>query len=252
MKLGFIGAGNMASALAHGLGEPVLVSDIDRERAQALAAAVGGEAAASNGEVAERVDLVVLCHKPGQLAEVAGEIGGSARGVVSILAATTTQRIEEAYPGVPVYRFIPNLPAEVGRGVLCYARGTRAADGPEAELLELFGRAGTVMPLADEALLEPAMAVMSSGPAFVALVAEAFAEAGAAHGLETSDARRMAVETMAGTAAWLDRHELDTADLRRRVATPGGVTEKGLHTLEDGGIRKLCRAAVDTVVEATK
>ena len=252
MKLGFIGAGNMASALAHGLGEPLLVADIDRSRAEQLAQSVGGEAVGSNAEAAERADLVVLCHKPGQLAEVAAEVSGRARGVVSILAATTTGQIEQAYPGVPVYRFIPNLPAEVGRGVLCYAPGSRAAEGPEAELLELFGRAGTVIPLHDEALLEPAMAVMSCGPAFVALVAEAFAEAGAAHGLEPGDARRMAVETMGGTAAWLDRHELDTADLRRRVATPGGVTEKGLLTLEDGGLRQLCRAAVDTVVEATR
>jgi pyrroline-5-carboxylate reductase len=252
MKLGFIGAGNMASALARGLGEPVLVSDIDRGRAEALAADVGGEAVASNAEAAERADLVVLCHKPAQLAEVAADVSGTARGVVSILAATTTEQIEQAYPGVPVYRFIPNLPAEVGRGVLCYAPGSRASEGPEAELLELFGRAGTVIPLDDERLLEPAMAVMSCGPAFVALVAESFAEAGAAHGLEAGDARRMAVETMAGTAAWLERHELDTGDLRRRVATPGGVTEKGLLTLEDGGLRDLCRAAVDTVVEATR
>jgi pyrroline-5-carboxylate reductase len=252
MELGLIGAGNMASALARGLGVPVLVSDIDADRARALAEAVGGEAVGSNQELAERADLVVLCHKPGQLAEVAAEVSAGARGVVSILAATTTGQVEQAYPGVPVYRFIPNLPVEVGRGVLCYAPGSRAAEGPEQELLELFGRAGVVIPVADEALLEPAMAVMSCGPAFVALVAEAFADAGAAQGLEPGDARRMAVETMAGTAAWLDRHELDTAELRRRVATPGGVTEKGLLALEDGGMRELCRSAVDTVVEATR
>jgi pyrroline-5-carboxylate reductase len=252
MKLGFIGAGNMASALARGLGEPVLVSDVDQGRAQALAEAVGGQALESNAEVAERADLVVLCHKPAQLAEVAAEVAPGARGVVSILAATRTDAIEQAYPGVPVYRFIPNLPAEVGRGVLGYAPGSRAGDGPEQELLELFARAGVVIPLADEALLEPAMAVMSCGPAFLALVAEAFAEAGEAHGLEPGDARKMAVETMAGTAAWLERHGLDTAELRRRVATPGGVTEKGLVTLERGGMRELTRSAVDTVVEATR
>jgi pyrroline-5-carboxylate reductase len=252
MKLGLIGAGNMASALARGLGEPVLVHDVDRERARALAEAVGGEALDSNAEVAERADVVVLCHKPKQLDEVAEEVSGRARAVVSILAATAIRKVEQAYPGVPVYRFIPNLPAEVGRGVLCYAPGSRAGEGPERELLELFGRAGAVIPLADEALIEPAMAVMSCGPAFMALVAEAFADAGAAHGLDPGDARRMAVETMAGTAAWLDRHELDTAGLRERVATPGGVTEKGLVTLEEGGMRRLCRAAVDTVVEATR
>jgi pyrroline-5-carboxylate reductase len=252
MKLGLIGAGNMASALARGLGEPVLVHDVDRDRARALAEAVGGETLDSNAEVAERADVVVLCHKPRQLDEVAEEVSGRARVVVSILAATSTRKVEQAYPGVPVYRFIPNLPAEVGRGVLCYAPGSHAGEGPERELLELFGRAGAVIPLADEALIEPAMAVMSCGPAFMALVAEAFADAGAAHGLDPGDARRMAVETMAGTAAWLDRHELDMAGLRERVATPGGVTEKGLITLEEGGMRRLCRAAVDTVVEATR
>ena len=252
MQLGLIGAGNMASALARGIGEPVLVSDPDAGRARALADELGGEALGSNAEVGERADALVLCHKPKQLAEVAGELAGARKPVVSILAAVTAARLEEAYPDVPVYRFIPNIPAEVGRGVLCYAAGSRAADGPERELLQLFGRAGTVIPLADEALIEPAMAVMSSGVAFVALVAEAFAEAGVAHGLEPEEAVRMAVETMGGTAAYAGRHDFDLGELRRRVATPGGVTEKGLIALEERGLRDVCRAAVDTVVEATR
>jgi pyrroline-5-carboxylate reductase len=251
MKVGLIGAGNMATALARGLGEPVLVSDVDSERAHALADEVGGEAVGSNAELAERADVVVLCHKPKQLAEVAREIAGSAHVVISILAATRTEQLEEAYPGVPVYRFIPNMPVEVGRGVLCYAPGTRASEGPEREVLELFGRAGTVIPL-DEPLLEPAMAVMSCGPAFMALVAEAFADAGAAHGLDRGDAVRMAVETMGGTAAHLAEHDFDLEGLRARVATPGGVTERGLIALEERGLRDVCRAAVDTVVEATR
>jgi pyrroline-5-carboxylate reductase len=252
MQLGFIGAGNMAAALARGIGEPVLVSDPDAGRAEALAEAVGGEVLASNAEVAQRADAVVLCHKPWQLDEVAGETAGKARAVVSILAATRTAQLEEAFPGAPVYRFIPSIPAEVRRGVLCYAPGSRAADGPEQEVLELFGRAGMLIPLADEALIEPAMALMSSGVAFVALVAEAFAEAGAAHGLQPGDAVRMAVETMGGTAAWSAEHDFDLAALRTRVATPGGVTEKGLDALEERGLRDVCRAAVDTVVEATR
>jgi len=251
MKLGLIGAGNMATALARGLGEPVLVSDVDAARAQALAEATGGEALATNGEVAERADAVVLCHKPKQVDDVAESLGGKARAIVSILAATTTERLEQAYPGVPVYRFIPNMPVEQGQGVLCYAAGRLAGEGPERELLELFGRAGAIIPL-DEPLLEPAMALMSCGPAFMSLVAEAFADAGAAHGLARDDAVRMAVETMAGTAAHLTAHDLDLEDLRVRVATPGGVTEKGLIALEERGLRDACRAAVDTVVEATR
>jgi pyrroline-5-carboxylate reductase len=252
MRLGLIGAGNMASALARGIGEPVLVYDVDQAKARALAEALGGEAVGSNAELAERADVLVLCHKPKQLDDVAAEVGDRARVVVSILAATTTDQVAAAYPGASVYRFIPNMPTEVRRGVLCYIAGPGASDGPEDEILALMGRAGAVIPLDEEPLIEPAMALMSCGPAFMALVAESFAEAGAAHGLDPDDAMRMVVETMGGTADYLAQHDYDTPGLRARVATPGGVTEKGLITLEERGLRDVCRAAVDTVVEATR
>jgi pyrroline-5-carboxylate reductase len=253
MKLGLVGAGNMASALARGIGETVLVHDLDEARASALAGELGGEAVASNRELAERSDVLVLCHKPKQLGQVAEEVGDAdVRAVVSILAATGTEAIGAAYPGASVYRFIPNIPAEVGRGVLCYVAGPRAEEGPEREILELMGRAGAVIRLDDEPLIEPAMALMSCGPAFLALVAESFAEAGAAHGLAPDDAMRMVVETMGGTADYLARHDYDGPALRARVATPGGATERGLHTLEERGLRDVTRAAVDAVVEGTR
>ena len=252
MKLGLIGAGNMASALARGIGEPVLVHDVDQAKASALAEAVGGEAVASNAELAERADVLVLCHKPKQLDEVAAEVGGRARVVVSILGATTTERISAAYPEASIYRFIPNMNTEVRRGVLCYVAGPRASQGPEEEILALMGRAGAVIPLDDEPLIEPAMALMSCGPAFMALVAESFADAGVAHGLDPDDAMRMVVETMGGTADYLARHDYDGPALRARVATPGGMTEKGLITLKERGLPEICRATVDTVVEATR
>jgi pyrroline-5-carboxylate reductase len=252
MKLGLIGAGNMASALARGIGERALVFDIDGAKAQALAEQLGGEAVGSNAELAERADVVMLCHKPKQLDEVAAEVGGRADTVVSILAATSTERLSVAYPGAAIYRFIPNMPVEVGHGVLCYVAGPGAADGPEDEILGLMSRAGEVIALEDEPLIEPAMALMSCGPAFMALWAESFADAGAAHGIERETAMRMVVETMAGTATWLARHGYDGADLRRRVATPGGATERGLITLEEGGLAKLARDTVDTVVEGTR
>ena len=253
MKLGLIGAGNMASALARGIGEPVLVYDVDEAKAEALAEELGGEAVRSNAELAERADTVVLCHKPNQLAEVAAELATVTPSVVvSILAATSTDEISSVYPRASIYRFIPNIPAEVRRAVLCYVPGPRAADGPEKEILELMGRTGTVIRLDDEPLIEPAMALMACGPAFLALVAESFAEAGAAHGLDPDDAMRMVVETMGGTADYLALHDYDGPALRARVATPGGTTERGLHTLEERGLRDVTRAAVDAVVEATR
>jgi pyrroline-5-carboxylate reductase len=252
MKLGLVGAGNMASALARGMREPVLVHDVDEAKAQALADELGGEAVGSNAEVAERSDVLVLCHKPKQLDEVASEVGGRAQVVVSILAATSTARLAGAYPGASIYRFIPNIPAEVHRGVFCYVPGPGASDGPEDEILALMGRTGTVIRLDDEPLIEPAMALMACGPGFLALVAEQFAEAGAAHGLDRDDAMRMVVETMGGTADYLARHDYDGPALRARVATPGGTTEKGLIALEEHGLGEVTRAAVDAVVEATR
>src|SRR5215204_2714669 len=252
MKLGLIGAGNMASALARGIGEPVLVYDVDAAKAQALAEELGGEAVESNAELAERADAVVLCHKPKQLHEVAAEVAGRAKPIVSILAATSTDQLAGAYPDAAIYRFIPNMPTEVRRGVLCYVPGPGASEGPEDEILALMGRGGAVIRLDDEPLIEPAMALMSCGPAFMALVAESFAEAGTAHGLDPDDAMRMVVETMGGTADYLTRHDYDGPALRARVATPGGTTEKGLIALEENGVRDVCRAAVDAVVEATR
>src|SRR5215211_2961 len=252
MKLGLIGAGNMASALARGIAEPILVHDVDEAKASALAEELGGEALGSNAELAERADAIVLCHKPKQLEEVASEVGGRARVVVSILAATSTERLAAAYPGAAIYRFIPNMPTEVRRGVLCYVAGPGAADGPEDEILELMGRTGAVIRLDDEPLIEPAMALMACGPGFMALVAETFAEAGAAHGLDPDDAMRMVVETMGGTADYLAQHDYDGPALRTRVATPGGTTERGLIALEERGLRDVTRAAVDAVVEATR
>jgi pyrroline-5-carboxylate reductase len=241
----------MASALARGLGEPVLVHDVDRERSELLAAAVGGEVAESNEALADRADTVVLCHKPWQLDEVAAEIRDRVTAVVSILGGTTVEAVERAYPGKPVYRFMPNIPAEVGRGVFCYAPGAHAAEGPEEEILDLFGRAGTIVRL-PEPLIEPATALMGCGPAFFALVVEALVDAGVRHGLAPNQAALMATETMAGTAEVLRENELDTAGLRRRVTSPGGSTARGLAALEAGGVRTAFGDAVDAVVGAAR
>src|SRR5690242_375385 len=109
MRIGLIGAGNMAGALARGLGQPVAVFDVDRERAEALAEAVGGEALESNVAVADASDAIVLCHKPAQLESVAAEIGDRAPAVISILGGTPVAAVEAAYPDRPVYRFMPSI-----------------------------------------------------------------------------------------------------------------------------------------------
>ena len=125
----------MARALARGWDRPLLCADPIADRARALAAEVGGEALASNAEVAARAELLVLCHKPAQLAAVAAEVGAGGAGktpVASILAVTPLTALREAYPGRPVYRFIPSLPVEVRQGAVVQAAPEHqdAFDGP--------------------------------------------------------------------------------------------------------------------------
>jgi pyrroline-5-carboxylate reductase len=250
MRLGFIGAGNMASALARGIGEPVFATDVVAGKAEALVEAVGGEVLEDAAAVAERADAIVLAHKPGQLAEIAERVDGGADVVVSILGGVPTSSVEAAYPGASVHRFLPNIPVELGQGVLVYAPGSRA-DGGE-QLLELFGRAGRIVRLPKEELIEPAMALMSCGPAFLALAAEALVDAGVLHGLDPADAATMVIETMAGTASVLRATDGDTRGLRRRVTSPGGATARGLAALEQAGTRAAFEDAVTAVVEFTK
>ena len=241
----------MATALARGIGEPVLVADVDAAKAQTLAELTGGQALESNQAVADQADAVVLCHKPGQLEEVALEINDSAKAVVSILAATPLAALELAYPDRPVYRFMPNIPAEVRKGVFCFTPGTHSADGPQAEILDLFGRAGTVIEL-HESLIDPATAIMGCGPAFFALVAEALIDAGVRQGIASDTAALMATETMAGAAAVIAAGGNDPVALRRRVTSPGGSTARGLEALERGGVRAAFADAVDAVVEISR
>src|SRR3954466_11539437 len=111
LRIGLIGAGNMATALARGWREPVLVSDVDHGRAQLLADQLGGEAPGANAYVADGADAVVLCHKPAQLNEVAEEIRDRTKAVITILGGTRLAAVEAAYPGLRVYRFMPKIPA---------------------------------------------------------------------------------------------------------------------------------------------
>src|SRR3954470_16388136 len=118
----------MARGLALGWRRPILCTDIAVERARALAEEVGGEAVATNAELAQRADLVVLCHKPAQLQSVAEEHAPHARSVMSILAATPRREVKDAYPGRPVYRVLPSTPVEVRQGAV-----TLAADEPTGQ-----------------------------------------------------------------------------------------------------------------------
>jgi pyrroline-5-carboxylate reductase len=252
MQVGLIGAGNMARALARGWGDPVLVSDGGSGRARELVEELGGEALDTNVEVADRADLVVLCHKPAQFNDVARELCGHAKAVASVLGGIRAGELRRAYH-VPVFRFMPNTPVEVRRGVLCYApeREVEVDEQLETRVLELFGRLGVVVKV-PERLIQAASAVMSVGPAYQALVAEAQVDAAVRHGLAPALASRLVAETMAGTAMLLETRAYDTLAVRREVTSPGGITARGLAALERGGVRPAFQEAFDAVVGAAR
>jgi pyrroline-5-carboxylate reductase len=247
VNIGLIGSGAMARGLALGWGRPVLTTDVDAGRAQALAAEVGGEALGSNAEVAQRADVVVLCHKPAQLHDVAGEVAPHARAVVSILGGTPLRDVKAAYPDRPVYRVLPSTPVEVGQGAVILTADEPQDPGLDEQVAELFAGLGTLVRL-DDRLVDVAMGLMSNAPAYFALVVEAQVDAGVRRGIPAAQASELVVQTMAGTAELLRRRDYDTLAVRRAVTSPGGSTARGLDALERGGVRTAFSDAMDAIL----
>jgi pyrroline-5-carboxylate reductase len=248
----------MARALARGWGRPVVCADPVPGRADALVAELGGEALASNAAVAARADLVVLCHKPAQLAAVAAEVGVGETPIASILAVTPLAALREAYPGRPVYRFIPSLPVEVRQGAVVQAAGAGVLAGEGSDsaatdtaVSELFAELGTLVVL-DDALVDVAMGLMSCAPAYVAIVAEAQIDAGVRRGIPATQGAELVVQTLAGTAELLRRRGYDTLAVRREVSSPGGLTARGVDALERAGLRRAFSDALDAVLEPSQ
>lgn len=219
--------------------DAMLFTDGGSGRAGGLAAELDGEALASNRELAERADVVVLAVKPAKLGDAAAELGG-AKVVVSLLGATSLETLREALPDAGVVRVMPNVGVEVRKGVLCVAGDL---DSGVRRLLEGLGH---VVELPDSQF-DAATAVMGCSPAYLALAVEAIADAGAADGLDAGLARELVVETAVGTAELLRAH--DPADLRRAVASPAGSTEAGLEALDREGAREAFEAAVRASLE---
>jgi pyrroline-5-carboxylate reductase len=251
MRVGLIGSGNMARAMARGWGDPVFCSDAGSGRAQALADELGGRAG-SNAEVAAEADVVILCHKPYQLRQVAEEIAAQVAVVVSVLGGVPSGELRSAYPGAQVFRLVPNTPVEVRRGISVYAPYSGhdyVTDRDlEREVIALFERLGTVITL-DESLLGVALGVSSVGPAYQALLLEAQVDAAVRHGIKPGLASQLVAETMAGTAELLKARDYDTLAVRREVTSPAGSTARGLDALERAGIRAAFSDALNGVLQ---
>jgi len=247
----------MAAAMARGwamveegetpAAESMVFVDAGSGRAGELAKEVGGEAAASLGELRERSDVVVLAFKPKALDTAAAELGAGGFSLISVLAGVSTAALRDAFPDTDVLRAMPNVAVEVRRGVICYVPGGGGiAEEREQILTGLLGRLGTLCAI-DEDAIDAATAVMSCSPAYIALVAEALAHAGADAGLPHPVSHELVVDSLAGTAELL--RERDPEALRQAVASPGGATEAGLEALAERDIEAAVHEAVRASLE---
>ena len=258
MKLGFVGAGNMAGGLARGWaaaqGEPgapesMAFADADPDKARKLAEEVSGEAVEGNVALADNSDLVVLAVKPNVLDEVAPDLVQAGTPVLSILAGTPLKTLHEALPGLDLIRVMPNLGAQLRQGVLCVAFSKDTDDARRRRTTELLALVGEVIEL-DESLIDAATAIMGCAPGYLALMAEVLVESGIKEGLTENQTRRMVAKAMSATGGLLEVRE--PGELKQAVASPGGMTEAGLKALEEHGLRDALRAAVEASLEVAR
>jgi pyrroline-5-carboxylate reductase len=206
----------------------------------------------SSGDIGE-VSAVVLAIKPQAAPDVMRSLKpyvGASTVIVSIMAGRTLRFLEQALPPAAMIRAMPNTPAAIGRGITVAVPNSRVSSQQRALVHALLSAVGKVEWIGDEALMDAVTALSGSGPAYVFLLAEAMARAGAAAGLPTELADALARATVAGSGELLARSSLAAATLRQNVTSPGGTTAAALDVLmgKDG----LERLMVEAVAAATR
>ncbi|MCC5869082.1 MAG: pyrroline-5-carboxylate reductase [Gammaproteobacteria bacterium] len=256
VQIGFIGAGNMARSLIGGLlkrghaPERLAATDPGADAREAVQA-LGVKTGADNAEVAGWADVLVLAVKPQVMAEVAADISAGVRQhsplLISIAAGIPSTRLAAWLhaPGAAIVRAMPNTPALLG----CGASGLFANAACTRNHRELAGdilaAVGTVEWVNSEGLIDAVTAVSGSGPAYFFLLMEMLGDIGAQLGLDAATARRLAQQTALGAARMATESDVDVAELRRRVTSPGGTTQAALESLEHARIRAIFAHALE-------
>jgi pyrroline-5-carboxylate reductase len=251
-RVGIIGAGKIGGSLVARLSASesfdLVVSDVDEERLKRLAKAYSVKTSTSNKETAEKSDLLIVAVKPWDVTPVLEEVSPAAQGkaVVSVAAGVPISAIAERLPkGAAVLRVMPNMCVAVGLGsVVVTANGPGEAYLPT--VMGIFRHVGDVIEL-PERLFDAATALHGSGPAYVALFADALVQAGVREGIPRDVARRLVNGTIAGTAVLLK--ERAAHQIRDEVMTPGGTTAAAFAAMEKAGF---VAAVYDGVEAATE
>jgi pyrroline-5-carboxylate reductase len=253
--LGFIGAGNMAGSLIGGLiadGYPVSeiwVSDVDGAKLKDLANRFGVHTSEDNRIVAERVDILVLAVKPQIMKPVVEALAPVVQDrrpvLVSIAAGITEAALDRwAGGGAAIVRCMPNTPALVRTGATALHANDRTTPMQRNQAEAILRSVGLTVWVNDEALLDAVTALSGSGPAYFFLMMEAMEEAAVALGLDRSTARLLSQQTALGAGRIAIESEEPPAELRRRVTSPGGTTERAIAAFENGNLRELVGEAM--------
>ena len=262
LKIGFLGAGKMATALAQGFvnaklvkANQLLAADPFAAARQHFATETGARTVAANLDVAKGATVLFIATKPDQVAAALAEISGAFGKnhlLVSIAAGVTLAKLEAALPaGARVIRVMPNTPALVGAGASAFALGKNAtaADGELAK--KLLSAVGVALQV-KEALLDAVTGLSGSGPAYVYQFIEALSDGGVAAGLPRDVATKLAAQTVLGGAKMVLETGLHPGTLKDQVTSPGGTTIEGLHELEKGKLRATVMSAVRSATEKSR
>jgi pyrroline-5-carboxylate reductase len=259
LRVGFLGAGKMATALARGWlkaglvqSEGLAASDPLTEARQAFQQETGARTLADNRQLVASSDVLILAVKPQSLPALLAEIRATVCAkhlFVSIVAGATLRQLADGLGGERrLIRVMPNTPCLVGASASAFAP-SEAASAEDVALVErLLSAVGRAFRL-PERLLDAVTGLSGSGPAFVYVMIEALSDGGVRMGLPRDVATALAAQTVLGSAKMVLETELHTGMLKDMVASPGGTTIAGLHALERGGLRA---ALMDAVEAATK
>lgn len=254
-RIGFLGAGKMATALARGwltaglvTAERVVASDPLPQARQTFQAETGLHAIENNREVVAASDLLILAVKPQSMPALLAEIRSAvSRGhlLVSIAAGVSLRQLAEGLGSDRrLVRVMPNTPCLVGASASGYAPGEAATPEDISLVDRLLNAVGRAFRL-PEHLLDAVTGLSGSGPAFVYVMIEALSDGGVRVGLPRDVATALAAQTVFGAAKMVLETGAHPAVLKDMVASPGGTTIAGLHALERGGIRATMMDAVE-------
>ena len=220
-----------------------------QERLEQLTQGYGIRTTTDNTELAGNAQVLILSVKPQIMDRVLLEVGKRVQRdalVISVAAGVSTAAIEARLPpGTRLVRAMPNTPAQVGAGATALSPGSHATDADMAAAQFIFDAVGITVVL-EESHLDAVTGLSGSGPAYMFLILEAFADAGVKVGMARRNAQRLAAQTMMGAAKMLLETDEHPGRLRDMVTSPGGTAIAGLHTLEQGGLRTTLINAVES------